>query len=120
MKSEVRLVEQILIHHPNIQVMVYTGQNDLIVETPGTLRWVQRLHYGSGDKFRDTLLTPWRIDKKVVGFYKRVDNLWLRNINDAGHLVPMDQGAVALALVNDFIKGTLGEAKEEEIKMQDK
>jgi hypothetical protein len=30
MKNEVRLVEQLLIYH-NIQVLVYTGQNDLIV-----------------------------------------------------------------------------------------
>lgn len=67
----------------------------------------------SADLCRDTLLTPWRIDKKVVGFYKRVGNLWLRNINDAGHLVPMDQGAVALALVNDFVKGSLGEQRQE-------
>jgi carboxypeptidase C (cathepsin A) len=59
------------------------------------------------------LLTPWRINKRVVGFYKRVGNLWLRTINDAGHLVPMDQGEVALALVNDFIKGTLTPTKEE-------
>lgn len=63
--------------------------------------------------FRDTLLTPWKINKKVVGFYKRVGNLWLRNINDAGHLVPMDQGEVALALVSDFVTGTLNGEKEE-------
>jgi serine carboxypeptidase 1 len=52
MKNEVRLVEQLLMHHTDIQLMVYTGQNDLIVETPGTLRWVERLHYADGDKFR--------------------------------------------------------------------
>lgn len=47
-----------------------------------------------------------------MGFHKKVGNLWLRNINDAGHLVPMDQGEVALALVNDFIKGTLNAESE--------
>ena len=51
MKNEVSLVEQLLIYH-NIQVLVYTGQNDLIVETPGTLRWVERLHHIDGEKFR--------------------------------------------------------------------
>ena len=56
-------------------------------------------------------MTPWKINKKVVGFYKQVGNLWLRNINDAGHLVPMDQGEVALALVSDFVTGTLSEEK---------
>lgn len=39
MKNEESLVEILLIQH-NIPVLVYTGQNDLIVDTPGTLRWV--------------------------------------------------------------------------------
>jgi len=25
--------------------LIYNGQNDLIVETPGTLKWVEWLHY---------------------------------------------------------------------------
>jgi hypothetical protein len=51
----------------------------------------------------------------VVGFYKKVGNLWLRTINDAGHLIPMDQGLVALALVNDFVKGSLSNQPEMDI-----
>jgi carboxypeptidase C (cathepsin A) len=62
-------------------------------------------------------LSPWKINKKVVGYYKKVGSLWLRNINNAGHLVPMDQGEVALALVNDFIKGTLVQEGKEQIRV---
>jgi carboxypeptidase C (cathepsin A) len=54
-------------------------------------------------------LSPWKINKKVVGYLKKAGSLQLRNINNAGHLVPMDQGEVALALVNDFVKGTLAQ-----------
>lgn len=53
----------------------------------------------------------------MVGYYKKVGSLWLRNINNAGHLVPMDQGEVALALVNDFIKGTLVQEGKEQIRV---
>ena len=68
--------------------------------------------------FRETLLSPWKINQKVVGYQKRVGSLWLRNINNAGHMVPMDQGEVALALVNDFVKGTLArEEKQEQIRV---
>lgn len=59
--------------------------------------------------FRDTLFTPWKINNQVKGFYKRVGNLELRTINDAGHLLPMDQGEVALNMLNDFIKNALAE-----------
>ena len=43
MMPYVHLVEDLL--ERNVQVMIYNGQNDLIVETPGTFKWVERLHY---------------------------------------------------------------------------
>jgi len=51
------------------------------------------------------------MNNSVKGFYKRVGNLELRTINDAGHLLPMDQGEVALNMVKDFIKNGLSESK---------
>ena len=38
MKPYVHLVEGLL--ERKVNVLVYNGQNDLIVETPGTFRWV--------------------------------------------------------------------------------
>ena len=32
--------------------MIYNGQNDLIVESPGTFKWVERVHYEEAEKFR--------------------------------------------------------------------
>ena len=51
MKNEVALVEKILINY-DAKVMVYTGQNDLICNTPGTLRWVENLHFANSTTFR--------------------------------------------------------------------
>ena len=34
------------------KVMVYNGQNDLIVETPGTFKWVEMVHYDKAEEFR--------------------------------------------------------------------
>lgn len=50
MKPYVNLVEDLL--HRNVPVLIYNGQNDLIVETPGTFKWVERLHYADAEKFR--------------------------------------------------------------------
>jgi serine carboxypeptidase-like clade 4 len=58
-------------------------------------------------QFRDTLLSPWYVNGKVAGFNKIVGYLELRTVNDAGHLVPMDQGEAALEMVKNFIKRTL-------------
>ncbi len=43
MKPYVHLVQDIL--RRNCKVMVYNGQNDLIVETPGTFKWAEKVHY---------------------------------------------------------------------------
>lgn len=40
----------------------------------------------------------------MAGFHKIVGNLELRTVNDAGHLVPMDQGEAAEAMVRHFVE----------------
>lgn len=105
MYQYVHLVEMLL--EAKVNVLIYNGQNDLIVETPGTFKWVEMLHYDQADKFRDTLLTPWKVKGNVAGFYKIVGNLELRTVNNAGHLVPMDQGENSLEMVKSFVQRSL-------------
>jgi carboxypeptidase C (cathepsin A) len=52
-------------------------------------------------------LKPWKVKDAVAGFYKIVGNLELRTVNNAGHLVPMDQGEWALDMVKSFVKRSL-------------
>lgn len=56
---------------------------------------------------RETLLQPWKVKDKVAGFHKIVGNLELRTVNDAGHLVPMDQGENSLEMVKSFVQRSL-------------
>jgi len=55
-------------------------------------------------------MTAWKLNNKVVGYKKKVGNLELRTVNNAGHMIPMDQGEVALSMVNDFVSGALSTA----------
>ena len=89
MKPEVNRVESLLAK--DIKVLVYNGQDDLIVQNPGTMKWVDRLHYTNADQFKSALFEPWKIDGKVVGSKKRAGLLELRIVNNAGHLVPQDR-----------------------------
>lgn len=50
MQQYVHLVEDLL--EKNVNVMIYNGQNDLIVETPGTFKWAEFLHYKDAETFR--------------------------------------------------------------------
>lgn len=50
--------------------MIYNGQNDLIVETPGTFKWAERVHYDMAEKFRDTYFSVWKTNGKTSGYKK--------------------------------------------------
>lgn len=50
-----------------IPVLIYNGQNDLIVPNPATSRWVYALNYANSAEYRKADFTPWFLDKKVVG-----------------------------------------------------
>lgn len=56
--------------------------------------------------FRNTLFSTWKVYGKTVGYRKQVGLYELRTVNNAGHLVPMDQGPAARQLVKDFVSGT--------------
>ena len=43
MKPEVLRVEYLL--SKNYQILIYNGQDDLIVQNAGTMKWVDRIHY---------------------------------------------------------------------------
>jgi hypothetical protein len=51
MKNEAGLVQAILSDF-DTKMLIYTGQNDIIVDTPGTLAWVEDMRYPGADEFR--------------------------------------------------------------------
>lgn len=50
MKPEVHRVEYLLAE--NIPVLIYNGQDDLIVQSAGSMKWVDRISYGQINEFR--------------------------------------------------------------------
>jgi len=75
--------------------------------------------FNSGNKLsncRDTYFSVWKTDGKTSGYTKSAGYLELKTVNNAGHLVPMDQGAAALNLVKSFVakcRGTSNDIKNE-------
>jgi len=58
-------------------------------------------------KSRNTLFHTWHVNGKVAG-YRKVAGLYeLRTVNNAGHLIPMDQGPAARHMLNDFVNRSL-------------
>lgn len=51
MRNYADLVTKILTYK-DVKLLIYTGQNDLICNTPGTLNWVEGLYFSDAEKFR--------------------------------------------------------------------
>lgn len=86
MKSEIVLVEDLL--SKGIPVLIYNGQDDLIVPNPGAMKWVDRINFTQASEFRKKLFSVWKINSKVVGASKIAGPLEFRIVNNATKLVP--------------------------------
>ena len=101
MQEETKRVEYLL--SKNIPVLVYNGQDDLIVQTPGTMKWLDEINFDKADEFRSKLFSPWKVNGQIAGSMKSAGNLELRIVNNAGHLVPMDRPVESLDMATSFV-----------------
>ena len=101
MMPETTRVEYLL--SKNMPVLVYNGQDDLIVQTPGTMKWVDQLNFDKADEFRKKMFSPWKVNGHMAGSVKSAGNLELRIVNNAGHMVPMDRPVEALDMAISFV-----------------
>lgn len=79
---------------------VYSGQLDLIVDTPGTYDWVERLKWegksGWDNAYRRSLVA----NGVIEGYKKEYGNFGMYWVNRAGHMVPADNPAA----MNEILK----------------
>ncbi|KAM6957281.1 retinoid-inducible serine carboxypeptidase [Aplochiton taeniatus] len=100
MRPVVDVVDQLLA--AGVNVTVYNGQLDLIVDTMGQELWMKKLKWAglsSFNKLRWTALDD-PADPGVTGaFYKTYKNFAFFWILKAGHMIPSDQGPMALQML---------------------
>jgi carboxypeptidase C (cathepsin A) len=101
MKNEINRVEYLL--NKGLPVLIYNGQDDLIVSNPGTMKWVDRIYFANAEEFRRKLFSPWKIGGKEAGAVKAAGLLEFRIVNNAGHMVPMDRPLEALDMATSFV-----------------
>ncbi|XP_062975972.1 retinoid-inducible serine carboxypeptidase [Elgaria multicarinata webbii] len=100
MKPAIAIVEDLL--EANVNVTVYNGQLDLIVSTIGQEAWLRKLKWPKLKKFMAQKWQPLYAQPgstETAAFHKTYDNLDFFWILKAGHMVPADQGDMALKMV---------------------
>lgn len=89
------------------RVLIYNGQDDFVVNTPGVLNYLNTLNWQGIPQWKRTRKQIWTLHGEVKGWAKVSGNLWFALVNHAGHMVPTDQPEAALNLLGHFIKDNL-------------
>ena len=101
------LVDEVL-KTSDIDVVVYSGQLDIICSTAGALRWMNKLTWEGKTKFdkaeRKLLANP--DTRKPEMFVKAHDTLKMYWILNSGHVVPADVPDAALRMLNRILDDT--------------
>ena len=91
-----------------MKVVIYQGQLDIICGTLGAEVWIAKLDWDGLADFLKTDRVPLyppsgMKDRNTGAFYKAYKNLELYYIMKAGHMVPTDNGEMALEMVKRII-----------------
>uniref|UniRef100_A0A4W5QEC5 Carboxypeptidase n=1 Tax=Hucho hucho TaxID=62062 RepID=A0A4W5QEC5_9TELE len=100
MRPVVDVVDQLL--DAGVNVTVYNGQLDLIVDTMGQEQWVKQLKWVGLQSFSQmkwTALDDPAFPGVTGAFYKTYKNFSFYWILKAGHMIPSDQGPMALQML---------------------
>lgn len=73
----------------------------------GNRAWTKAMKWPGQAAFGAAQVTDWKVDGKAAGTLQTASNFTFLRVYDAGHMVPRDQPANALAMVNSFITGGL-------------
>ncbi|XP_058799507.1 uncharacterized protein LOC131668992 [Phymastichus coffea] len=103
MKPVVHQVEQLL-NETSLKVYVLTGQLDFIINTPGTLKWIDKMKWKHTHQWLKTPRAPLVIDNVVEGYSKAYDRFKLFWVNRAGHMIPVDNPVAMRSILQDLIK----------------
>jgi len=91
MKDVIDGVDVLLAEHPEIKIAVFSGQLDLICDTPGNVRWVEKLQWSGLDAWQDSHREVIAVnDDLSSAFYKKHDNFIFYWMMLAGHMIPLD------------------------------
>ncbi|XP_056096570.1 retinoid-inducible serine carboxypeptidase [Rhinichthys klamathensis goyatoka] len=100
MKPVVNIVDLLLA--AGVNVTIYNGQLDLIVDTMGQELWVKQLKWDGlqyFNKMKWTALEDPQTESQTGAFYKIYKNFAFYWILKAGHMIPSDQGPMALRML---------------------
>jgi len=90
-----------------IRVLLYAGDQDYICNWLGNQAWTLALPWPHQKDFNNVPLVNFTVDDVPGGLLRTSNGLSFLQVYAAGHMVPMDQPKVALAMMEAFISGKI-------------
>jgi vitellogenic carboxypeptidase-like protein len=87
-----------------VKTLIYNGQNDVVVNNPGVMQYLNGLNWRYIDQWKRTEKQIWTINEEVRGWSKVYGNFWYVHVNGAGHMVPTDQPSSAYIMLGHFLR----------------
>jgi carboxypeptidase C (cathepsin A) len=87
MKSMASYIPEIL---PYIRVLLYNGQDDIIVNTPSAETWIKNMKWKYIEDYLEADKAPWMVNGKIAGYERGYENLQQLVVLKSGHMVPHD------------------------------
>jgi len=101
---------------PNLKILLYSGQNDIICNTLGTMRYLTNLNWLGLPQFELAPRTAFNATNgTALGFYKTFQRLSFSVVYNGGHMLPWDQPVGARMMLEKFIAGYFNYTNETEI-----
>jgi len=100
-----------------VRVLIYAGDVDFICNWLGNKHWTLKLEWPHKDEFNAAQEKPYMGSdgKTEVGKLREAAGFAFLQVYQAGHMVPLDQPAAALKMLNEFISSKLGGSEEDHI-----
>ena len=103
MSDSYKFYAETMLNYPDVKVWVFSGTEDGVLPTLGTMRWINKLGFTIETKWKQ-----WKIGDQIAGYVQKYkEGLVIVTVKGAGHMVPQDQRASAYKMVTAFIDGVL-------------
>ncbi|CAD8107256.1 unnamed protein product [Paramecium primaurelia] len=97
-KSDIEILLQ-----SKIRVLLFNGQLDYIVNTPGAVMWMSQLNWENIGLWKNAKKEMIVVNKETQGTWKQYENLIYATIYTAGHMVPTDNPQGAYAMLEKYL-----------------
>jgi carboxypeptidase C (cathepsin A) len=88
-----------------IRVLLYNGQDDIIVNTPSAETWIRTIDWLYINDYLEADKSPWIVNGKVAGYCRGYENLEQLIVLKSGHMVPHDQIVNSVDMLKRFVEG---------------